>query len=104
MRDFDKNDENGTKIGKLCRKRVIEKMNKKSLETKWVETIDDQEEFMVRELLRRGIDGKQEIDSAPVFLEIALVVMFKFAMGIDLRENSKRLERLLRCGKAGIEA
>ncbi|CAG5104894.1 Oidioi.mRNA.OKI2018_I69.chr1.g1646.t1.cds [Oikopleura dioica] len=109
MRDFDNNNEHGTKIAKHYRKRVTERMNKKSLESEWVEAINGQEDFILDEFRRRGKEGKLAIDPAPVFWETALgesskMVMFKFAIGIDLREKPKRLEKLIRCGKAGIEA
>lgn len=57
LRDFKRSDPEGSKIGKLCRKRVMEVLAKKSLEPVWMEAIEREIPGMVRRMKEEGKNG-----------------------------------------------
>ena len=95
MRDIDPiNDPEGTKIAQLSRKRLMEFLSRKSMQTRLVATIDNETALLESAINKEGEDGAVAFDSIDVFVRSALNVVLRFALGIDLESNPERLQAL----------
>ena len=84
----------GTKTGKLCRKRLLEVLSKKSLEARLVEIINSERDHMVAKIEKLGKNGTVAFQSFDTVVSCGLNVILQFALGIDLSDDPERLSRL----------
>jgi len=94
MRDFDPRKPESTKIGKLCRKRLLEFLSKKSMEPRWIARVDTEIEALEQVLLKEGKNGTNPINPFPIILDRALSVVLQFGMGLDFDREPERLRSL----------
>jgi len=94
IRDFNPEDPVGTKTGKLCRKRLLEVLSKKSLEARLVEIINSERDHMVAKIQKLGKNGTVAFQSFDTVVSCGLNVILQFALGIDLSDDPERLSRL----------
>ena len=84
----------GTKTGKLCRKRLLEVLSKKSLEARLVEIINSERDHMIAKIQKLGKNGTVAFQSFDTVVSCGLNVILQFALGIDLSDDPERLSRL----------
>ena len=92
MRNYDPAQPETTKIGKLIRRRTIERLSKKSLEPRWVASVDDESEDLQEEFLRLGKNGTVAIEPLLPIVHRTLSVICQFTLGLDV--NDERIEEL----------
>ena len=104
MRDHTRSDPKGTKISKLCRRRLMELASKKQFEPKWVAKVDAQIPWVVEMLKRVGENGTKPIDTFEYTMPAALTVVLDFALDIDLSKHTDYRERICKYANNALES
>jgi len=105
IRCHKRNDPEGTKIAKLCRKRLLEFLSKKSLEPRLVSIIESESlQHLIPKLREAGKNGTVAFDCYEIIVQRALNVVLQFALGIDLGDKPKKLHDLTDVVNKGNES
>ena len=91
MRDYDPIRPENAKIGKLIRRRVMDRLSKKSLEAGWVASVDEQRDLLEASLLKLGKNGTVAIEPLTPLTHPTLSNMLQFSLGRDL-DHDRRAE------------
>ncbi|CBY14586.1 unnamed protein product [Oikopleura dioica] len=96
LRDIKRSDPAGTKIGKQCRKRVMEVLAKKSLEPVWVDAIEREIPKMIRRMKEEGKNGKvafYPFDN--VTMPAAMSVLLGVSFNIDCSTRESWIRKMI---------
>ena len=103
-RDHSRHDPKGTKIAKLCRRRLMELAAKKQFEPKWIAKVDSQIPWLVEQLKKAGENGTKPIDTFSLTMPAALTVVLDFALDIDLSKQTDYRDRICKYANNALES
>jgi len=104
LRGHERGDAKGTKIAKLCRKRLMELAAKKKNEPKWIAKVDSQIPWLVEQFKKEGENGTKPIDTFSLTMPAAMTVVMDFAMDIDLSKHSDYRDRICKYANCALES
>jgi hypothetical protein len=104
VREHSRSDPQGTKIAKLCRRRMMELAAKKQFEPKWVAKVDAQIPWLVESLKKVGENGTKPIDTFTYTMPAAMTVVLDFALDIDLSKHTDYRDRICTYATKGLES
>lgn len=95
LRDHKKSDPVGTKIGKLCRRRVMEIMSKSSVRPKWIEAIERELPMMVKRMTNLGKQGEKAFwPFMDVLMPATMSVLLGVSFDMDLSNRPEWTDKL----------
>ena len=93
MRDYDPTRPENTKIGKLIRRRIMDRLSKKALEPTWIAWVDEQRNLVKDSFLKLGANGTVAFNPVTPLTHPTLSNMLQFSLGHDL--DHARMEELV---------